>query len=473
MRCQRCWHQALAIAGVFAAAAAAGPPSEIRRSAETDAALRYRLSDDDERLLNEIEHACFQFFWKEVGAPAPLVKDRYKGPVSSIAAVGFQLSALPVGVERGWVTRAQAEERALAILDALLGHRDNKRFGVYLHYPDLNTGGLSQEGYEIVASTVDHALLVAGAMPAAVYFRGRVAERTDQLVADTNWKAFATGPSGLLSMGWRPKDSKKIDGPGDFLDWHWWNASDEERLVYFLAAAAPRAEHAVEPALYYRLKRSIEAHDKLPPFVVSWPGTLFTYFFSHCWIDYRTLGLDDPARFGVDAPRVDWVENSRRAVLTHRQRCIDLSTRFKTLAPDRWGLSACAARDGYIVPQLQPNLTDKDELHEGTVAPYAAGSAIMFAPREAVAALRVFRELKGHDGKPLIWRDPAAGGYGLVDSFNLDQHFASDDYVGIDHGPLLLAIENARTGLIWRLFMQHENARRAVERLRLQPHAEP
>ena len=101
------------------------------------------------------------------------------------------------------------------------------------------------------------------------------------------------------------------------------------------------------------------------------------------------------------------------------------------------------------------------------MAPYAAGSAIMFAPRESLAALRAFRALKDETGRPFVWRDPSEGGYGFVDSFNLDQGFASDDYVGIDQGPMLLAIENVRTGLIWTLFMQNASVRRGAARLGL------
>jgi hypothetical protein len=111
-------------------------------------------------------------------------------------------------------------------------------------------------------------------------------------------------------------------------------------------------------------------------------------------------------------------------------------------------------------------------LQRGTVAPYAAASAIMFTPQESLAALREFRELKGRDGQPLVWRDPHRGGYALADSFNLDQGVTCDDNVAIDVGPMLLAIENARTGLIWRLFMEHDVARRAVERLKFVPLAQ-
>jgi hypothetical protein len=92
----------------------------------------------------------------------------------------------------------------------------------------------------------------------------------------------------------------------------------------------------------------------------------------------------------------------------------------------------------------------------------------MFTPVESLAALREFRNLRGDDGQLLAWRDPNLGGYGLVDSFNLDQQVASDDNIAIDHGPMLLAIENARSGLIWKLFMQHDYAKRAAERLKFE-----
>ncbi len=153
--------------------------------------------------------------------------------------------------------------------------------------------------------------------------------------------------------------------------------------------------------------------------------------------------------------------------MTHRQRCLEHANKFKTFGGNRWGQSACAARDGYVVPHVQPNMANVDCWAKGTVAPYAAGAAIMFTPKESMAALREFRNLKNSKGKPLVWWDPADGGYGLVDCFNLDQDFASDDYVGIDHGPLLLGIENARTGLIWKLFMQSETAKRGIKRMKI------
>lgn len=486
------WSQAMAMAmavagwvvllSIFGLAPLTGqessPPSvtePVLRSERTLAAQRYVLSAEDHALLEEIQYGCFRYFWDEVGDPVPLVKDRRLGPVSSIAAVGFQLSSLPIGVERGWITREQGETRAIQVLNGLLGRTDNKHRGVYLHFPDLNTGGLSLSGYEIVASTVDHALLMAGALPAAVYFEGEVAGLVDRLIAETDWRAFAVAEGGLLSMGWRPDDPQQPNGPGDFLTYHWKDSGDEERLIYFLAVGSPVAEQALPPASYYQTRRPIQAWEDGEPFAVTYPGALFTYFFSHCWIDYRAFAADDPRAFGSTEPSVDWFENSRRAVDTHRLRCEQQASVYRTLADGRWGLSACDGPTGYIVPNLRPNLVDRDDWHEGTVAPYAAGSAIMFTPESSLRALRSMRHLVDEQGQPRVWRALADGGYGFADAFNVDLNWTSPDNLGIDQGPMLLAIENVRTGLIWKLTRQHSLTQRAIERLGWKPYqpAEP
>ena len=91
-----------------------------------------------------------------------------------------------------------------------------------------------------------------------------------------------------------------MDGPGQFRPWMWKWASDEEQLVYFLAVGSPEPDHRVDPAMYYRLDRRVMSHEQMPPFVASWNGALFTYFFSHCWIDFLRFGPDDPVEVRVD-----------------------------------------------------------------------------------------------------------------------------------------------------------------------------
>jgi len=460
---------------VFAAAvlgfsATASGQVTIEPSTETLAAWKYSFSDADRALLDEIQKGCFQYFWNEIGRPAMLAKDKTTDSVCSTAAVGFQLSSLPIGVERGWITRKEGEQRAITILRSLIEREDNKKFGVYLHYVDSETGGLpdftkTKQRYEIQASTVDHALLQAGSMTAASYFGGEVAEAADKIIADAQWRTMYDGAAKYLTMGWRASSDQGVDGPGEISKKHWEWCSDEERLIYFLAAGSPNKAQALEPNAYYHLKRVVKDYKDQPPFVVSWNGSLFTYFFASCWIDYRSFPADNPALFGEEGPAVHWAENSRRAVLTQRERCREAASRFSTLGENRWGMAPCSFGNDYLVHEVRPNIADKDTWFDGVTAPYAAGSAIMFAPRECMAALHEYRTLRDAQSKPVAWQDPQEGGYGFVDSFSLDPPRGHNEVLGVDAGPLLLAIENVRTGLVWQLFMKHKVAQRAAKRL--------
>jgi hypothetical protein len=463
---------AIAVVGAlaFGRAATVSAQLTIEPSAETLTAWKYSFSDADRALLDEIQKGCFQYFWNEIGRPAMLAKDKTTDSVCSTAAVGFQLSSLPIGVERGWITRAEGEERALKILRSLTERPDNKKFGIYLHYVDSETGGKpdftkTKHPYEIQASTVDHALLQAGSMTAASYFGGEVAEVADKIIAEAQWRTMYDESAKYLTMGWRATSDLGVDGPGGISKKHWEWCSDEERLIYFLAVGSPNKEQTLEPKSYYHLKRVVKDYKDQPPFVVSWNGSLFTYFFASCWIDYRSFPADKPALFGEDGPAVQWAENSRRAVLTQRKRCREAANRFSTLGENRWGLAPCSFGDDYLVHEVRPNIADKDTWFGGVTAPYAAGSAIMFAPGECMAALREYRMLRDTKSKPVAWKDPQAGGYGFVDSFSLDPPHGHNEVLGVDAGPLLLAIENVRTGLVWQLFMKHKVAQRATQRL--------
>ena len=276
-----CWVSTLPVLG------------QIDRSPDTTEALEYQFSPSEEMLLSEIQEGCFRFLWHEVGDPIPLVKDRLTNDlVSSLAGVGFQLSAIPIGIERGWITQQQGAERAKQILTCLIEREDNKKHGIYLHYVDLNTGGLHNfPGLQIQASTVDHALLQAGVMVVAMYFGGEINELADRLINAANWKIYEVelnenqrrNPQGkidkFVSFGWRPDDrSLGLNSPGSFRPWSWYKASDEELLVTFLAVGAPNPQHAVGPDMYYRLHRVIKQHNDLPPHAVSWSGPAFTLF---------------------------------------------------------------------------------------------------------------------------------------------------------------------------------------------------
>ena len=207
-------------AGLMVVAVAAGARGEqatsernevhrIERS-ETPA---YDFSPEEEQLLDAVQRGCFNYLWNEVGTPGCLAKDRRTTEVASLAGVGFQLSSLPIGVERGWITRDEGKSAALTVLRTLRDVPGNRRDGVFLHFVNADTGELFPP-YNNEISTVDHTLFLAGAMTAASYFGDEVAEIVDDLAAETNWKAFQA-ESGLLKLCLEAGAEYRCDGPGE------------------------------------------------------------------------------------------------------------------------------------------------------------------------------------------------------------------------------------------------------------------
>jgi hypothetical protein len=452
----------------------------------------YAFSNEDARFLDAVERGAFNYFWlagdpTKPGHATGMVPDRTSKPTVSVAGVGFQLSALCIGVERGWITREQGRDRAELILRSLANNPTIRKAGMFYHFVDAQTAAQPEQAYEHVVSTIDSSLLFAGVLTASQYFGGGVRDLGDAIFEAVDWKFFIAGPhpdpraNGYLTLGWKPTDIKDPTGEGSLLPYAWIDAGDEHRLVTFLAVCAPSEDRRVDPRLYYRLRRGLGSY-KGEPFVwFPWSGALFTAFFAHCWIDYASMGPDDPQAFGVpNRPRVDWWENSRRIVEMHRQKSVENPAHVPTLGPDAWGLTASDVQGGYAVPGVFPNPLPmpgaipqvdyaiapvKDNYGDGTIAPYAAGASIMFDPHAAMASLRYERSLKKSDGSLLVWSDPASGGYGFYDSFNIGTGWASPDCLAIDQGPLLIGIENARSGLIWRTFRAHPWIKAGMDRL--------
>ncbi len=456
----------------------------------------FRFDADDEAFLDDIQRGAFGFLWNECSQTTGMVVDRSSVTFASVAGVGFQLAALPIGVERGWVRRDEADARALKILRSLAANRRNRKAGLFYHF--LTAADASPVPQDVV-STIDSALLFAGVLVAGSYFGGEVRSLGDRLFADADWTFFVEHSprshephmKGFISLGWKPKDYADPTGPGRLHPYYWADCGDEHRLVYFLAAAAPEPAHRVDPLLYFRLRRPVGQYGNTGPMVyLPWSGALFTSFFAHCFINYAALGPDNPRARGVERrPRVDWWENSRRSVHLHRIKAIEASTKYPNLGPDAWGLTACDVPSGYGVPgvypqpmefsDLKPDVdfpvwTPKDDYQDGTLGCYGAGCAIMFEPGLALAALRHYRSLKAADGSPLVWRQPAVDGpqanYGFLDSFNAPNIWVAKDYVAIDQGPLILSIENARTGRIWRWFNDHPWVSEGLDRVGITDH---
>ena len=446
------------------------------------------FSKNDEKLLDEIQHATFVYFWNAVAPETGMVYDRTSSDVVSVAGVGFQLAALPIGVERGWVSKEDAEARTRLIIDSLSDAPSNRKAGLFYHFINPHDASARRVGRELVVSTVDSALLFSGMIVAGEYFKGDLKRDIDALVEAADWSFFLETPGGeapdapFLSLGWKPSADEVPTGDGSLLPFYWIDSGDEHRLSTLLGVCAPDPDHRVPVSTYWHLRRQIGYHEGQG--YVSWfpySGALFTAFFEHLFVDRASMGMDDPSAHGVSQrAKIDWWENSRRLVNLHRDRAIENPLGLPTLSAHAWGFSASDGPEGYLVSAQYPskvtmrgarvnldfaNWDPQENWGDGVVAPYAPGTSIMFEPTYAVEALRFARSLEGSDGEPGVWR----GDWGFADAYRLGEDgktdWVAEDYVAISQGPLILGIENARSGLIWELFMSSEVIRSGMARL--------
>jgi hypothetical protein len=412
---------------------------------------------DDDQLLDIVSRAAFAYFVNECDPKTFLTLDKNTAKEVSVAAAGFGLSAYVVGAERGWLAKDDAENRVYLMLRALNGKEDNKSLGIFFHYLK-GDGSRSEHGYEDAASTVDTALLAWGAIAAAEYFGGRVKEQVDTMLARMNWRAFANESRKMIAMAYRPA-AQAFDGLWDYY-------TDEAILVALLAVGSPTDEYRLGPEYYFGFKRDRKSYKDIKDIVPSWSGSLFTYAFAHCWLDFRTLGPDQPEALGLPASLgVNWWENSVKAIQANRAFCIAMSKKFQTFGENAWGLTASSGPGKRYVVAGAPPCGDMANPAEGTLAIYGAGMSVPFLPAEALAALRNYYTMRDDQGRKLLWRDEFDGGYGFIDSYNVDKKFYSEEVQGINQGPMLLMIENHRSGLLWKQTLKNKMVRDALARV--------
>lgn len=398
-----------------------------------------------EELLKLESRACFEFFWNEVNTDinSPgfgLISDRVPtdGTMASIASVGFGLTAIVIGVERGWIQFEQGYVRTLGTLNTLWNNVENVN-GFYYHFIDMNTG---RRWGNCEVSNVDTAIAICGALTAAEYFGGEVKEKAQQIYERVNWEWFRDPVRNQFYMGYSPE--KGFEG--------YWDFYAEQMMMYFLGAASPT--YPVNSDMFYSFIRHESSYNNGLPFINSWYGSIFTYQFTHAWFDFKGL---------VDKDGVDWWQNSVKASIASRQYCIDESKRYKTFGENSWGLTACDGPFGYSgrygAPPSGSKFMGRYNTHhrnDGTIPPCGAAGSIVFTPVEAINSLCYY-----YENFPQLW-----GKYGFKDAYNLDVSpvWFAEDYIGIDKGITLLMIENYGTNLVWDIFMKNKYVQLGIER---------
>ncbi len=401
----------------------------------------------DAALVDALQRAAFGYFQQEMSSATGLVPDtsRENSPVS-IAVVGFTLAAYPVGVERGWMTRAEAVARSVAVLrffhasDQSGSPEATGYKGFYYHFLDPHTG---VRVWDSELSMIDTALLIVGALTAALYFRADTADEielralADALYRRMEWPwAQNAGPT--LSQGWKP-------GSG-FLHYGWEGYS-EAIVLYALALGSPT--HPLEGDCYAAWTTTYQ-WENVYGYDLLYAGPLFVHQFSHAWIDFR--GIRD--RF-MREKRCDYFENSRRATEVQREYALRNPHGFAGYDEDSWGLTACDGpgrsvplrtneRRSYLGYAARGAPYGPDD---GTLAGWGAVASLPFAPDIALRAVRTMCRRYPE----MLTAQRYASSFNPTLAGPDQRPWVSAGHFGLDQGIVVLMLENYRTQLIWRL----------------------
>jgi hypothetical protein len=420
------------------------------------------LMDFGETRLDALQRHAFEYFVHQTSSLTGLVADTSQpGSDASIAAVGFALACYPVGITRGWITRADAIERTLSVLRFLRTSRQDATpdatgyKGFYYHFLDMTTGRRSGR---CELSTVDTGFLLAGMLTVAGFFdqddelEREIRELTELLYQRVDWQwACNGGPT--LTHGWKPESG--------FLPYRW-QGYDEALLLYVLALGSPThplpAESYSAWATSYQWK-TVDGYEGL------YGGPLFIHQYSHCWLDLR--GIQDA--FMRDKG-IDYFENSRRATYAQRAYAIRNPLDFTGYGADFWGLTAS---DGpgpttRMIGGIERRFFDYIARgtpygpDDGTIAPWAVAASLPFAPEIVLPAIRHMQEIYPQASGQYCFRCSINPTF-FIDS-ETEVPWISDNHFGINLGPVVMMCENFRSGLLWRLMRNSPHVRTGLRR---------
>lgn len=403
----------------------------------------------DSALLELVQKQTCRYFW-DFGHPVSgLARERsnvafdYGDEVVTTGGSGFGVMALIVAAERKWIPREEVAERLLKIVNFLW--KADAFHGVFPHWLNGATGkvirfGRKDDGGDLVES----AFLFQGLLCVQQYFTGNtntereLRNRIGWLWSEIEWDWYTKGGEEVLYWHWSPNNGWAMNFP--------LRGYNETLITYILAASAER--YPVSPAVYHRgfaqsnfFKNGKKFYDITLPLGFDYGGPLF---FSH----YSFLGLDP---HGLKDNYADYWEQNRNHTLINRAYCLDNPKKFKGYGENCWGLTASDNHQGYGAHSPTEDL--------GVITPTAALSAFPYTPEYSMKALRHFYNDLGDK----IW-----GEYGFVDAFNESQNWYAKSYLAIDQGPIVVMIENYRTGLLWKLFMNHPMIKKGLVKLNFQ-----
>lgn len=389
----------------------------------------YKLTEYDERLLDEYEQAACLYFWEQASPDTGLVKDRSTPSefddytVASIAATGFGLTALCIADKRGFIPNKAVVSRVRATLK-FLAMRMYNQHGFFYHFVDISTG---ERAFDCEVSSIDTGLLLCGVLMCRQYFSDpQIQALASQIFDRTDW-LWMLDNGRTLSHGWTPENG--------FLPYRW-NTYCELMLIYLMGIGS--RTHAIPADTWDAWWRPVFDYKGLR-YIGSY-APLFVHQYSHAWFDFR----------GKRDRYTNYFDNSIMATKAHRLFCISLHDRFPDFSDSLWGVTASDAIDGYTWWGGPPPVGTID----GTLVPCAPAGSLPFLPRDTLLVLHTMRRRFGSK----LWKR-----YAFQDAFNPLKNWYNAEIVGINTGISVLMAENLRTGLVWETFMKNPEAQAGMK----------
>ena len=395
----------------------------------------------DEELLTLVQEQTFKYFWDYAHPVSGLARERLNsGETVTSGGSGFGIMTIPVGIEREFITREEGAERMAQIVDFLV-NKAERFHGAFSHWLDGATGkAIAFSSKDDGGDLVETALLMEGLLTVQQYFNQdnatekSIRDGIQTLWEEVEWTWYLNG-SNALFWHWSPNHGWAMN-----MHISGWN---EALIVYVLAASSPT--YPISKEVYDQgwarnggMKNGKKFYDITLPLGSDKGGPLF---FAH----YSFLGLDP--RNLSDAYADYWEQNVAHSKINHAY-CVANPKKYVGYGDECWGLTASDIPDSYTASSPT---NDK-----GTIAPTAALSSMPYTPEESMKALRYFYYVLG---------DRLFKEYGFRDAFNLSSRWFASSYIAIDQGPIVVMIENYRTGLLWDCFMKNSDICSGLDKL--------
>jgi hypothetical protein len=416
-----------------------------------------------EKIYTDVQRTTFQYFWDGAEPTSGLARERFHVDnqyaendknVVTTGGGGFGVMAILVGIERGFISRQQGFERLQKIVNFL--EKADRFYGAWPHWLYGETGKVKpfsrkDDGGDLVESS----FMIQGLLAVRQYFKeGNGQEKELANKIDKLWKE--------VDFNWY-RNGKNV------LYWHWspnyaWEMNfavtgyNECLIMYVLAASSPT--HGISAEVYHEgWAKSGKINDTTTRYgytltlshngAKEYGGPLF-------WSHYSYLGLDPR---GLKDRYADYWEHNKNHTLIDYEWCVENPKKYKGYGADSWGLTASYSVKGYSghAPGLDKDL--------GVISPTAALSSMPYTPEQSLRAMKHWYKNLG---------EKVYGTYGFYDAFSETENWFPKRYLAIDQGPIVVMMENHRTGLLWRLFMGCPEVQEGLKKLGFQsPHLRP